>query len=34
MSKKEVKKMHEQQVKRMAQAYLDAYKDMRKAGVL
>jgi hypothetical protein len=34
MSKSEVRKMHRSQIVKLAQAYLDAKRDMRKAGVL
>jgi hypothetical protein len=34
MSKQEVKRMHEAQIVKLAQPYLDAKRDMRKAGLL
>jgi hypothetical protein len=34
MSKQEVKRMHKAQIERLAAPYLDAKRDMRKAGLL
>lgn len=34
MSKQELRKMHRQQIERLAQAYKDARRDMRKEGLL